>query len=193
MNVKVEEFIKKAKAELLSEEKKQRDEHLVSLGLVDESKTVRGRKYSKEWVPPFQQYDKEKDLYYYETEINAPLEVSDEEYKEILKYAPLKSQQQDTKKGNVRTPWAVVIEIIAYIYLIVGVVTNIVWICTSLAEDALDYGYMYNAKNAELERLLEGDACVDGIVNIVLILLSFPLVVGFSKLVAVAERYLHKR
>lgn len=40
MNVKVEEFLNLKKAE----EKKRRDEHLVSLGLVDESKTVRMRK-----------------------------------------------------------------------------------------------------------------------------------------------------
>ena len=45
MNAKVEEFIKKMKKEQKAKELSQKKKHLISLGLVDESKTVKGIVY----------------------------------------------------------------------------------------------------------------------------------------------------
>ena len=49
MNAKVQEFINKKKSELQEKEIKQRNEHLISLGLVDESKSVEGVVYFDVW------------------------------------------------------------------------------------------------------------------------------------------------
>ena len=106
MNAKVEEFLNLKKAE----EKKRRDEHLVSLGLVDESKTVRGRKYSRFWSEEYEQYDGDKDMYFCEKEVYAPLEVTDEEYCEILKYAPENVVKCDVEKTS-GTNWGGVIKV----------------------------------------------------------------------------------
>ena len=70
MNPKVQEFLDKKKAEELQ----RRNEHLISLGLVDEEK-------SSSIV-----YDEENQLSY-DIE-NLAIEVTDEEYAEICKYYP---------------------------------------------------------------------------------------------------------
>lgn len=169
MNAKVEEFLNLKK----DEEKKRRDEHLVSLGLIDESKTVRGRKYSQYWTAVYEHYDATKDMYYCETDVCAPLEVTDEEYNEILKYAPENVVKCDVEKTS-GTNWGGVIKVMAYIYLIVGVIANLFLLFEILAREA--------AEQAQAE-------CIIGLIFIII---SFPFVMGLSRIVSAAEKYLRK-
>ena len=85
MNAKVEEFIKNKK-----------NEHLLSLGLVDESKTIIKKEYIGDIFIHGAKYDPDKRLYYISKEINGPIEITDEEYLEILKYAPIVEKKEDT-------------------------------------------------------------------------------------------------
>ena len=174
MNAKVEEFLNLKKAE----EKKRRDEHLVSLGLVDESKTVRGRKYSRFWSEEYEQYDGDKDMYFCEKEVYAPLEVTDEEYCEILKYAPENVVKCDVEKTS-GTNWGGVIKVMAYIYLIVGVIANLFLL------SGID-------KQAELAREAAEQAQAECIIGLIFIIISFPFVMGLSRIVSAAEKYLRK-
>ena len=49
MNTKVQEFINKMKAQQEEKELRQRKEHLISLGLVDENNSFVGKKYFDKW------------------------------------------------------------------------------------------------------------------------------------------------
>ncbi len=162
MNVKVEEFLNLKK----DEEKKRRDEHLVSLGLVDESKTVRMRKYSRFWSEEYEQYDGDKDMYFCEKNVHAPLEVTDEEYKEILKYAPQISEKTKMKPAS-GFKWGNVIKVIAIISLFLGLIANL---------------FMF----------VVGFDLWECVGNIIIIFLFFPFVMGFSRIVSAAEKYLRK-
>ena len=83
MHAKVKEFLDKKRRE----EAIAKAEYLISLGLEDEDKRDVIRKYSSIKSAEFSQYDKEKKMYYCDVELMRPVEVTDEEYKEILKYA----------------------------------------------------------------------------------------------------------
>ena len=104
MNPKVEKFLSEMKESKANEAKRRRDEHLISLGLVDESKRIESRKYSQYWSKKYPNYDKYKDMYYSDTEQPLPIEISDEEYEEILKIAPL--SESVTKKEKSFASWA---------------------------------------------------------------------------------------
>lgn len=182
MNVKVEEFLNLKKAE----EKKRRDEHLVSLGLVDESKTVRGRKYSRFWSEEYEQYDGDKDMFFCEKEVYAPLEVTDEEYKEILKYAPENVVKCDVGKSS-GTNWGGVIKVMAYVYLIVGVIANLFLLLGIDKPSDYDFGV-----EAELARQAAEQARTECFISLVFIVISFPFVMGLSRIVSAAEKYLRK-
>lgn len=182
MNAKVEEFLNLKKAE----EKKRRDEHLVSLGLFDESKTVRMRKYSRFWSEEYEQYDGDKEMFFCEKEVYAPLEVTDEEYCEILKYAPENVVKCDVEKIS-RTNWGGVIKVMAYIYLIVGVIANLFLLSGIDKPSDYDFGV-----EAELARQAAEQAQNECIISIVFIVISFPLVMGLSRIVSAAEKYLRK-
>ena len=56
MNAKIEQWIENRKSEQRKEFETKRDEHLLKLGLTDESKTI--RKYSSHYVQGME-YDKE--------------------------------------------------------------------------------------------------------------------------------------
>ena len=60
MNAKVEEFINKMKEEQKLKELKQREEHLISLGLLDESKSTIKIEYRDYWESGFDKWDEEK-------------------------------------------------------------------------------------------------------------------------------------
>ena len=80
MHELVKKYLDEGKAkeqELLDEEarkkKEERDKYLLSLGLVASTE----RRYNKTYEQPFVYWDKEKKMYFYDTEI--PVEVTDEE------------------------------------------------------------------------------------------------------------------
>lgn len=83
MNPKVQELIDKKKEEEREKELKLRNEHLISLGLVDEELS---KKEYTSYYSNSTKYDEEKKLYYIER--NVAIEVTDEEYAEICKYYP---------------------------------------------------------------------------------------------------------
>ena len=86
MNPKVQDFLDKKKGEEKAEELQRRNEHLISLGLVDEEK-------SSSIV-----YDEENQLSY-DIE-NLAIEVTDEEYAEICKYCPETTNSNSQKINN---------------------------------------------------------------------------------------------
>ena len=90
MNPKVQQFIDEAKAKERAEFEKQRDAHLIKLGLVDEEKST--IEYSKSYSEAlgFVKYDAEKDMYY--KGVFVPVEVTDEEYEQIKRYTAPKVQ-----------------------------------------------------------------------------------------------------
>lgn len=82
MGAKVKQFIDDAKAKERAKFEAKRDEHLIALGLIDEEKS--GIEYSPTFEKGFSHWDEEKKQYYREVKI--PVNVTDEEYAEILKY-----------------------------------------------------------------------------------------------------------
>ena len=165
MNVKAQEFINKMKAEQREKELELRAEHLISLGLIDESASKEEIIYSNEYDGLGWQYDEEKQMYSKKVKNFCPIEVTDEEYQEILKYAP-RTDEKVVKK--VLTSWANIIEAIADILLLIMVVGGfILFIMLDFAwvpiVAALVYGLFY-----------------------------YPLIVGFSRIVAIAERKLQE-
>ena len=119
MNTKVQDFINKMK----EEEKKQRDENLISLGLVDETKKIIERQYINYYCSEAK-FDEEKKLNYIEKEVYAPIDVTDEEYKEIVKYSVFGEVKiQETKEIN--TTWANAIKVIANILLVLNIIEEL--------------------------------------------------------------------
>ena len=90
MDPKVKQFLDEAKAKERTEFEKQRDAHLIKLGLVDEEKST--IEYSKSYSEAlgFVNYDAEKDMYY--KGVFVPVEVTDEEYEQIKRYTAPKVQ-----------------------------------------------------------------------------------------------------
>lgn len=92
MDPKVKEFINAAKSKERAKFEKERDKYLISLGLIKEQE----RKYSDAYnASTFPNYDSELKKYYRETFV--PVEVTDEEYEEIKKWAEINTPK-DTKK-----------------------------------------------------------------------------------------------
>lgn len=88
MDKLVKNFLDEAKSkenealEKAAQEKKEtRDKFLVSLGLIKGTE----RKWQENIGHPYVNWDKEKQMYYYDTPI--PVDVTDEEFAEIQKYA----------------------------------------------------------------------------------------------------------
>ena len=90
MNPKVKQFLDEAKAKERAEFEKQRDAHLMKLGLVDEEKST--IEYSDSFLPArgFDKYDRELNKYY--KSVPAPIEVTDDEYELIKRYSATKPQ-----------------------------------------------------------------------------------------------------
>lgn len=101
MNTKVQEFIDKRKKEEKEKELKQREELLISLGLIDESKTKRERKYDERYFKGAK-FDEGKNMYYTESIEYHTIEVTDEEFEEILKYAPVENKDKKDKKISLK-------------------------------------------------------------------------------------------
>ncbi len=113
MDAKVKEFLDAAKAK----EKKERDNHLISLGLIDEGKTQ--REYSQNYGAGFYQWDEEKKMYYNDKAV--PVEVTDEEYEEIKKYSS-KNAVESVELDNGAESFLKVINIIV---LIIGIIATV--------------------------------------------------------------------
>lgn len=166
MNAKVQEFIEKMKAE----EQKKRDEHLISLGLIDDELSYEEKKYVEESELAEDVYwDDERKEYYKSTKVLVPLKVTDDEYQEILKYSALLEQKEATKQpvdstysDGIRT----IGKILLFGHIIGGVILYLL-----LADRYDDIAWI---------------AIVFGVVNA----LQSVLIIGFSKIVAVAEHKL---
>ena len=178
MNAKVEEFINKMKEEQKAKELSQKKKHLISLGLVDESKTVKGIVYLDNWDGTKEcKFNSTEKKYYKERFVVAPIEVTDEEYQEILKYAPLSetSLEKDTAEitNEAKTNWAGTIKTIAIIFLVVNIIGGfIVWMSLLDSSRTDDYAW------------------IPVVVALVNSLLYFPLIMGFSRIVAASEKRL---
>ena len=169
MDAKVQEFINKMK----EEEKRQRDEKLISLGLTDENKKTVIREYLK-YNRYDAKYDETKKQHYIEKEINYPIEVTEDEYQEILKYSSfIKNETIEVKETS--TTWADAIKVIAIILLVLNIIGGfILWLVLADDYDTKDFAWIPIASALSY--------CI----------LYFPLIVGFSKIVAIAERKLQE-
>ena len=89
MNPKLQAYLEKAKDEQRKQELEKRNAFLISLGLIDEEKsTVKWSKTFRDSEDDSQYpyYDEEKGMYYRGTQ--EAIEVSDEEYEELLRVVP---------------------------------------------------------------------------------------------------------
>lgn len=174
MNPKAQEFINKIKEEKKAKELIEKEEHLISLGLIDENRSGIRRVYSETFnYSDFPYYDSKKDLYYKDKETYLPIEVTDEEYQEILKYAPINKKTEVKKK--LRTTWADAIEIIANLFLAINIIGGIV-LCVTFASD-------YS---------IDDFAWIPIVLALTYCFFWYPLIRGFSKIVEVAEKSLQK-
>lgn len=163
MNVQVQEFINKMKEEQKEKELKKREEHLVSLGLIDENKST----YKTSKVFPNEEgwkFDYIKQTYYKETP--EAIEVTDEEYQEILKYAPVGAEINEKAKENTKTTWANAINVTATIFIVLNIVGAFIL--------SIEFGW------------------IPIIIALTYCILWYPLIVGFSKIVKVAEKTLQE-
>lgn len=74
------------------EKKEARDSFLVSLGLIKGTE----RKWQKNIGHPYVKWDQEKQMYYYDSPV--PVDVNDEEFAEIQKYAKYHKSEEDTSE-----------------------------------------------------------------------------------------------
>ncbi len=182
----VQEFIEAMKEKQKEKERESKNEILISLGLVDKKNSH--REYYPYRVNEKCKWDEEVEKYYIDK--HTPLEVSDEEYKEILKYAQIEGEGEgegEEEKPKKSTNWGKSIETIVWIILIVGIIANIILMTNVKGPTDATYGQLYEieAEAAEIERW-------GYFVNIIFFALPFPFLIGFAKLVSAAEKYLRK-
>lgn len=122
MDPKVKEFIDSAKSKKREEFQKERDAHLISLGLIKE----KVRKYSDAYGGGYNAYDEVQKKYY--GEFNVPVNVTDEEYAEIKKITEEKSNKEikiengaENFLGVLNTIFFVIGIIAAVIFLIIAI------------------------------------------------------------------------
>lgn len=154
MNAILQEFLERKKQEQREKELKQREAHLASLGLVE----VRGEIFLDSWDGcGGTVWDSEIQKY---RKINKKaIEITDEEYQELLKYAPI------PQKVEVKTNWAGTIATVATVMIFLSVLGGLLFLF--LTGDVL---YLVFA--------------------VVYCVLWFPILMGFSKIVAAAEKKL---
>lgn len=160
MNAKLESFINQ-----------KRNKHLVALGLVDESKPIKTRKYTKGYEPGYH-FDQEKQLYYTDVVTYEPIDITDEEYHELLKYVPIEYEKNDvTIESTNNTAWSNVIKVIAKILLGLNILVGIIL-------------YFVMADSYKTEDY----AWIPIVSALTYCILWYPLIVGFSKIVDFAEK-----
>ena len=128
MNPKLQAYLEKAKEERRKQELEKRNAFLISLGLIDEEKSI--IKWSKtfrdsEDNSEYPNYDEKKDMYYRGTKV--AIEVSDEEYAELLRLNPQKapeikelSRSAESLLGTLNSLFLLVGVAIAIILVIMG-------------------------------------------------------------------------
>ena len=177
-----QEFIDAMKEKQKQKEEKIKNEILIHFGLIDKEKS--NREYFPYYVNEKCEWDEEVGKYYIGKYV--PLEVSDEEYKEILKLAEAEVEHEEEKPKK-STKWGSAIEVIAWIVLIVGIISNLVFMFTVEKPAGMTYSLEY--------KLAEDAVATEQwgyFTNIIYIVFSFPFLIGFAKLVAAAEKYLRK-
>jgi hypothetical protein len=126
MDERVAKLIEEGKASY----KKRRDDHLISLGLIDENKTE--RKY-KDRYSSTTKFDEEKNQFY--EEVPAAISVTEEEYAEICKYYPPKPKKQILEKTGAERA----LSVIATITLIAGIICTLICLFTDLVFTATGF------------------------------------------------------
>ena len=158
-----QEYIKTMEEKHKKEELEIRNKILIHLGVVDKEKSY--REYRPYYVNKECKWDDEVCKYYIEKPV--PLEVSDEEYQKILKYAEaeIEKDEEKPKKGAY---WGDAIATIAWIVLILTIISCI---------------FIFIASEFDLT------ACL----LIISAIPSFCILMGFAKIVSAAEKYLSKQ
>lgn len=118
MDEKVKQFLKEAKSKEREAFEKERDEFLISIGLVDDTKTI--RKYSPEYGYPYLEWDMSTRKYFYDS--YSAVEVTDEEYKELKKYYGKKIKK--TKRIN--NTAEIFLAHVNAIVLIIGILASVI-------------------------------------------------------------------
>ena len=147
------------------EKENQKKKHLIALGLIDENKTTEKREYLDNFVAGAK-LDGAKNQYYIETKEYAPIEVTEEEYQEILKYAPIEEQINEKVKIGKKTTWGNAINTTANIYLVLNIIGAFIL--------AIKFGW------------------IPIVVALTYCILWYPIIVGISKVVKVAEKTLQE-
>ncbi len=163
MNAKVEEFINKMKKEQKEEELRQKEAFLISIGLVDETKKIEVIEYC-DYDGPDCKWDKEEGKHFKIKEEYAPIEVTDEEYQELLKYVSIEKQEEINGTSKIKKTWSNTISLIANIFLVISIIVGLLLIN--------EYGW------------------VSIVLALIYCVLWYPLIIGFSIIVAVAEKQL---
>ncbi len=128
MNEKVKTLIEKRKAELEENKQKERDKHLISLGLIDESKNER---HYISYHHASAKYDREKRMHYIPGSV---LDISDAEYEEICKYFPPVEKTIQIEPTSAEKT----LSVIATIILVVGILGSLISLVTLAFPD--EYG-----------------------------------------------------
>ena len=89
MKEQIENLLRTEKERIIASEKQKRENHLISIGLIDKQKISRIYSDYNYQTSEFPLYDEEKKEYYKES--FGALDVTNEEYIEICKYFPPKS------------------------------------------------------------------------------------------------------
>lgn len=142
MNEQVKSFIEKAKDEQETSKLKERNQHLISLGLIDENRSE--GKYQN-YFSETARWDEDKKMYY--KGVDVAIEVTDEEYNEICKYYPPteKKLKVDYQGSGVKTlnGFGTFFFFIASVAMLVAVVGFIMYL-------ANDMNYSSEQENAML-------------------------------------------
>ena len=179
MNPKVQALIdQKRKEEDIKRDQKSKDDgfmkeqYLLSLGLIDEEKSSYKKIYKDEYEDGCL-WDEDKEQWYKEESDIVLLDISDEEYQTLLKYYPPTDYLVNFKPKDKTTSeltYSEIITVTAKIFLIVTIVGCL--ILAFIVDDSVGVGVII----------------ILGIINT----LYYPLIIGFSKIVAAAEKYLGK-
>ena len=138
--------------------------------MIDETKSVETIEYYDAWDGTKEcQWDYNAQKYCKKVQKYEALDVTDEEYQEILKYAPISETQiLNNKKHISQTKWANVLYklglILSIIILIAGIVVSVV------AKSFLPMFYV-----------------------ILYVVLYIPFVIGFARIVEASEKYIEKK
>ena len=123
MKEQIESLLRVEKERIIASDKQKRDNHLISIGLVDKEKTRRS--YIDYWTEGAK-YDTEKQKNYVES--FGALDVTDEEYAEICKIFP--PPKVDVKNIGIKSGAETTLSVIATIVLIGGIIGALICLFT---------------------------------------------------------------